>query len=473
MVPMSSEAPKRLSFRSGSRRSVRKALAKFTELRGISTLRPFTGNARTHSAQQIEQLAASIKEFGFTVPILIDEAGTILAGHARLEAAKRLGLRFVPTLSIKHLSPAQKRAYVIADNRLAEKAGWDDDALAFHFEGLVDTGFNVELTGFSTAEIDLRIDALEDPGADSADHVPDLDPAQPAVSRPGDLWRLGAHRLLCADATQPCAYDQLLAGARAQMVFTDPPYNVPIKGHAGGSGRIQHREFTMATGEMSPAQYTTFLSSVFANLTAYASDGAIHFICMDWRHMGEILEAGRQRYNELKNLAVWTKDNAGMGSFYRSQHELVFIFKSGRRKHINNFGLGEGGRYRTNVWRYPGVNTFKPGRLEELALHPTVKPVALVADAMRDCSKRGGLILDPFLGSGTTLIAAERTGRRAYGLELDPLYVDGAIRRWEEHTGQRARHAASGLTLTALAAKRAPALAPQSDTPKKARRHGR
>jgi DNA modification methylase len=277
-------------------------------------------------------------------------------------------------------------------------------------------------------------------------------PRGPAVTRPGDLWLLGEHRILCADARDRAAYTHLLGEAKAQMIFTDPPFNLRIDGHVGGLGRVQHREFAMASGEMSEAEFQDFLRTIFRNMADVSADGAIHFVCMDWRHIGEVQAAAKNIYSELKNLCVWNKDNGGMGSFYRSKHELVFVFKNGTAPHINNFGLGEKGRYRTNVWDYAGVNTLQPRRAAELAMHPTVKPVALVMDAIKDCSKRKGIILDAFGGSGTTLIAAHKTGRRGYLLEIDPLYVDVAVRRWEKLTGKVARHAETGRSFDETAA---------------------
>ena len=419
----------------------------------IDALHPITGNARIHSPKQIRQIASSIEQFGFTNPILLDEACNILAGHGRVEAARLISLTEVPTLRIERLSEPQKRAYVLADNRLAELAGWDKSLLSIELQSLVELDFNIELTGFSTAEFDTLAESASD-SDDAADRLPKDDPRQPPVSRVGDLWQLGRHRLICADATESETFRQLLGDVRPQMVFSDPPYNVPIDGNVCGTGRIRHDEFVMASGEMSSAEFTEFLGTVFRNLAAYSINGSIHFICMDWRHLREILDAARSCY-ELKNLCIWNKDNAGLGSFYRSKHELVFVFKSGNGPHINNFGLGETGRYRTNVWDYPGGNTLRPQRIEELSLHPTVKPVALVADAIRDCSKPNGIILDAFAGSGTTLIAAEQTGRKAFSVELDPKYVDIAIRRWEAFTGGTATHAATGSDLAELAARRA------------------
>ncbi len=378
----------------------------------------------------------------------------------RLAAARLLSLETVPAIRLAHLSETQKRALVIVDNKLAENAAWDEELLARELQYLsdVEVDFDIEITGFEAAEIDLLVEGLEPAESDpKADAIPEPPPAEDTTVAPGDLWVLGRHRLLCGDARDPRAFECLMAGKSAQMVFGDPPYNVPVDGHVCGLGRIKHREFAMASGEMTEGQFTEFLRQTLSNLAAHSADGSIHFISMNWQHLYELLTAGRAVYSELKNLCVWNKTNAGMGSFYRSKHELVMAFKSGKAPHINNFGLGERGRYRTNVWDYAGVNTLKSDRLAELAMHPTVKPVALVADAILDCSRRGGVILDAFAGSGTTLIAAEKTGRRAYAMELDPKYVQTAIRRWQAFTGGEAVHAETGLTLVGMEAARAQA----------------
>lgn len=234
------------------------------------------------------------------------------------------------------------------------------------------------------------------------------------------------------------------------MVFADPPYNVQISSIVG-RGKIKHREFASASGEMSPEEFEAFLVKTLSLTVQYSRVGSIHYICMDWRHLSEALAAGKQVYTEFKNLVVWAKTNAGQGSFYRSQHELILVFKNGEAPHQNNIELGRHGRSRSNVWTYAGVNTFRAGRLDELSIHPTVKPVGLVADAMRDCSRRGDIILDPFMGSGTTILAAERVGRRGYGLEIDPLYVDAAIRRWQDFTKRDAVLKATGQTFDEVA----------------------
>jgi 16S rRNA G966 N2-methylase RsmD len=372
----------------------------------------------------------------------------------------------VPTIRLEHLSDAQVRAYVIADNKLAENAGWDQELLALELQGLaaLDLDFDLTVTGFETPELDLLIGDGAGGEPEEADRIPDIDPRVAAVSRLGDLWQIGRHRLLCGDATKAESYTQLMENRRAQMVLIDPPYNVPVDGHVCGLGSIKHAEFAMASGEMSAAEFTAFLESVLRHHASYSVDGAIHFVCMDWRHIGELLAAGQAVYSELKNLCVWCKTNGGMGSLYRSQHELVFVFKAGSAAHVNNVELGRHGRYRTNVWRYPGLNSFGQERANTLLLHPTVKPVALVADAILDCSRRGAVVLDGFAGAGTTLLAAERTGRTGYGIEIDPRYVDVAIRRLATHAGLDAVHAESGKAFAKLEASRAAEARPNSRT---------
>jgi hypothetical protein len=368
----------------------------------IASLAPYERNPRTHSKKHIRQIARSIETFGFTNPLLIDEGGSVLAGHGRLEAAKLLGMNAVPALRLDRLSEAEKRAYILADNRLAEKSGWDEDLLKLELAFLADLEIelDVTVTGFETPEIDLLLEPDEDGTWDEADVLPVLDPADPPVSRVGDVWLLGQHRLACGDATDPRAFDALMAGEQAELIFTDPPYNVPIQGHVSGLGAIRHREFPMASGEMSREAFTAFLVTTLGQMAGHSRDGALHFVCMDWRHMGELLAAGDKVYAELKNLCVWDKGQGGMGSLYRSRHELVFVFKHGRAPHVNQKELGRHGRNRTNVWRYPGANHLRPGGCSPLALHPTVKPVAMIADALRDGSERGGIVLDGFGGSG-------------------------------------------------------------------------
>ena len=364
-----------------------------------------------------------------------------------------LGLAQIPTRVLSGLSEVKKRAYVIADNKIAQLSGWDQTLLKSELEILIREEFEVEATGFSTAEIDLMFDT-ETPAGSDPDDLQEADIRAEVVSQPGDLWQLGHHRLLCGDALSPESYRALMRDERAQLVVSDPPYNVPIAGHVCGKGKVKHREFAMAAGEMSPQQFTAFLRAAFSLPHDFSRDGALHFYFMDWRHLGEIQEAALPLFGPPRQLCVWVKDNGGMGSFYRSQHELVFVFKRGDAPHINNFELGQHGRYRTNVWTYPGVNTFKGKGYQLLALHPTVKPVSLIADALRDCSHRKGIVLDPFAGSGTILIAAERTGRQARAIELDPQYVDVGLLRWQRVTGREATLAATGQSWAEVRAER-------------------
>ena len=406
-----------------------------------SSLRPNPRNTRTHSKKQIRQIAASIREFGFTNPILIDRENMVLAGHGRLEAAKSLAIPNVPCVRLENMTEAQKRAYAIADNKLALNAGWDFDLLAEELKELSLPGADIDigLTGFSIAEIDgiIADAATEEPGNPEDDTLPEVDPAA-LRCMPGDIWQVGPHRIICGDARDRNTIAALMDGKLARAVITDPPYNVKVDGHVGGSGKIKHREFAMASGEMSSSEFSGFLKEAFQVLADFSVDGSIHFIFMDWRHMQEMLEAGHAVYDELKNLLVWVKDNGGMGTFYRSRHELIFAFKKGTAPHINAFELGQHGRYRTNVWEYKGVNTLRAGRLEELALHPTVKPVQLLADAIKDVTGRGDIVLDTFGGSGSTAIAAEKTGRVAYLCEFDTIYCEIILQRLEAFMNEEA-----------------------------------
>ncbi len=417
--------------------------------RPIDTLRLDPLNPREHSAKQIAQIAESIRAFGFNVPLLINDDNKIIAGHGRLLACKLLGITEAPTICLSHLSPEQVRAFMIADNKLTENSTWNPILLGEQLKSLseIDLNFSLEATGFEIGEIDVLIEGIPQPGnvrQDSADVLPDQ--SEILVSAPGDWWQLGKHRVLCGDALDPASYDRLMSQQRAAVVFTEPPCDVPIAGHASGSGKKQRRDLAMACGEMKRVECTDFFGTVCKRLVNASRDGSIHFICMDWRHVGALLAAGKETYDEVKNICVWVKDNAGMGSLYRSQHEFVLVFKQGRHSHRNNVQLGQFGRYRSNVWHYPGANSFS----RATDLHPAVKPVALVADAIMDCSSRGDIVLDPFLSSGTTVIAAERTGRICYGIELDPKYVDTAVRRWQRFTGMRAVHGDSGRSFDDL-----------------------
>ena len=415
----------------------------------IEAIRPDPRNPRLHPKRQIQQIANSIQAFGFNVPVLVDSNKKLIAGHGRLEACRLLGWTEVPTIQLDHLSPAQAKAYMIADNRLTENSSWDDKLLAESLKELSieNLEFSLDAIGFDMGEIDFRIESLDAVDDDPGDAIPPPWPA--AVTVPGDLWLLGPHRLLCANSLEASSYDILMAGHLAGVVFEDAPYNVKIDGHVGGNGAIKHREFAMASGEMTPAEFTTFLTTAFAHAARHSKPGSIHFQCMDFRHINEVMAAGNTVYSEFKNLCVWVKPSGGMGSLYRSRHELIFVFKNGKAPHINNVELGRHGRYRTNVWEYAGIGGMRAGEEGDLLkMHPTVKPIRLVADAILDCSNRGDIVLDGFIGSGTTLIAAQRVSRVCYGLEIDPAYVDTAIRRWQADTGLDVVHAASGMTFT-------------------------
>lgn len=415
----------------------------------VQQLKPDANNPRKHSDRQIKALTKSIKAFGFNIPIAVNANNQVIAGHARLEAVKRMGMSEVPVLRLDHLSDEQAKAFLIADNRLSEMSEWNGELLAVHLKELsvLSLDFDLEATGFTMGEIDLHIEGLDH--KEDQDDSPAMLPLGPLVTQPGDLWLLGSHRLLCGNAQSPVDFDSLMAGRHAGMVISDPPFNVRVDGHVGGKGKIKHREFGMASGEMSEAEFTTFLQKTFELMCRHSTDGSIHTIFMDWRHLNEILAAGRASYTEFLNLCVWAKHQAGMGSLYRSQHELALIFKNGKAPHQNNIQLGRFGRYRTNVWQYPGIQSMRKGEEGDLlALHPTVKPVRMIADAILDVSKRGDIVLDPFLGSGTTLLAAERVGRICYAMELDPLYVDTAIRRWQMVTGMDAVSSVNGMSFT-------------------------
>jgi DNA modification methylase len=417
-------------------------------------LKPRARNPRIHPERQLKQIAASIKEFGFVNPVLVDASDGIIAGHGRVEAAKRLGMTDIPVVCVDHLTPPQMRAYVLADNKLAENAGWDRKLLAIELQELsVELNFDVGITGFETGEIDLLIEELSGNAADEDDYVPEVDRSVPAVSIEGDLWHVGKHALLCGNALQRESYARLMNRETASMIVTDPPYNLAIAGNVSGLGKVKHGEFPMASGELDRREFTQFLATTFGHLCYASVDGSLHFVFMDWRHLREILDAAERQYSSLKNLCIWTKTNSGMGSLYRSQHELVFVFKNGTEPHVNNVELGRFGRHRSNVWSYAGANAFGKDRDAELALHPTVKPVALVRDVILDASRRGDIVLDAFLGSGTTLLAAERTGRRGFGIELDPYYADVAIRRLEQY-GLEAIHADRKSTFAHISAER-------------------
>jgi DNA modification methylase len=429
----------------------------------ITELKRPARSLRIHPEKQIVMLSRNIDTLGFLVPCLIDEQNRLLSGSARVLAAERLGIRMVPVIRIGHLTEIEKRAFRVADNKLTEMAIWDLDILRSELQFFTDLNidFDFSALGFETAEVDLLLESGSDDADD--DRSTFMAPNQHAISGAGDLWKAGPHRVYCGDALVPASYEASLDGQAARLVITDPPYNVPIKGHVVTAGGVQHREFAMAVGEMGSEQFTSFLIQTMKNLATYSVDGSLHYLCMDWRHCHEILTAGNAVYSELKNICVWRKTNAGMGSLYRSQHEFVFVFKNGSAPHINNVDLGVYGRLRSNVWDYAGMNSFGKDRDELLAMHPTVKPVALVADIIKDASARGDLVLDAFGGSGSTLVAAEKTNRRSALIEIDPLYVDGMLRRWQAFTGKEAVCARTGATFAQREAARAARAATAED----------
>lgn len=406
-------------------------------------------NARKHSQKQIDTLAEAIRNFGFNNPILIDDSQQVISGHARLLAAQQLNMAEVPTINLKHLNDTEVRAYRLADNRIAELAEWDEALLKVEFQTLLDLDFDMSLTGFDIPYIDLVIagdeETIEEP-------VEQIDTSLSQITQQGDCWILGDHIVYCGNSLEKEAYETVLGNKKADLVFTDPPYNVAINGHVLTKGK--HREFDMASGEMDQESFQGFLKTFIAHAVNSSREGSIHYICMDWRHIYDLLHVATPQYSELKNICVWNKTNGGMGSLYRSKHELITVFKNGTTPHINNVELGKHGRYRTNVWDYAGQNTFHKDRDEELALHPTVKPVQMVADAIQDCSKQGDIVLDPFGGSGSTLIATEKVSRKARLIELDGAYIDITIRRWEGLTGKRAVLRETGESFAQVAEKR-------------------
>jgi DNA modification methylase len=413
------------------------------EDRPLAAFKSNSRNVRTHSKKQIQQIANSMKEFGVLSAVIVDENDVIIAGHGRVEAAKLLGLTALPAFTVSGLREPQKRLLMLADNKIAANAGWNRELLATELSELMTLDVDLDLTGFSPIEVDqLKID-FEETSHDPGDEVPER--LDKPVSVRGDLWLLGSHKLLCGDARNLEDMALLMGEERAAMAFLDPPYNVRVADIVG-RGAVKHDEFAMASGEMSSDQFREFLKSALAAAGDYSASGAVHYVCMDWRHIEDLMATGRTVYGETLNLITWVKNNAGQGSFYRSQHELIAVFRVGNAPHLNNVALGAHGRNRTNVWHYAGVSSFGKDRMAELASHPTVKPIAMVADAIRDCTRRNDLILDTFAGSGTTMLACEQIGRRSRSMEISETFVDVAIRRWQAFTGRDAVHAHSSKT---------------------------
>lgn len=419
----------------------------------VEKINRYEQNAKLHSPKQVTQIRKSIESFGFLNPILLDDNWEIIAGHGRLEAALQAGMKEVPAILLEHLTEGQKKAYRLADNKLTELGEWDVEKLQIEFQAIemLSPEISLDITGFGTGELDniMNIGAKEaDP---TENNIPFIQEDE-IVSREGYIWLLGNHKIICGNSLLKETFISLMSDKKADMIFGDPPYNVKINGHVCGKGTCQHKEFAMASGEMNSEEFKNFLKQSFILLKEFSKDGSLHYLCMDWRHLKEILYAG-EIYDEIKALCVWSKNNAGMGSLYRSQHELIFVFKNGKASHINNVELGKNGRYRTNIWSYNGVNSFGKER-ENLKTHPTPKPVEMIKDAIFDVTNRGDIVLDNFLGSGSTLIAAEKTRRICYGIEIEPLYIDTTIRRYEELTGKDVVHLKSGKTYKELLAQK-------------------
>jgi DNA modification methylase len=421
--------------------------------RDPAELRELPGNPRRYPARQLTALTRFLKRFGFLRPVLINADDEVVVGAAEWKAACSCGMGSIPTIRVDQMSKADQRAYRLLEARLPELGEWDSDLLRIELEFLSD--FDTELVdiGWTTPEYDVVMIDPDAPPEDPADALKEPEAGAIAVSRRGDLWLCDTHRVLCGDALVREDYARLLGGERAQYAFTDPSYNVPKAGHV--TGGVGVREFATAHGEMNQPEFTGFLQSAFRCMAEFTAPGAILAVCQDWRHLREILDAGYAVFDRLVNLAVWAKSSPGMGSLYRSQHELVLIWHRDKAPAVNNVEVGKRGRSRSNLWSYPGAAGFGRDRDADLAPHSIPKPVAMVADAIKDCSDLNGIVLDPFGGSGTTMIAAAKTKRRGYLIEIDPLYVDTIVRRWEDFSGKKARHAETGLTFDETAISRA------------------
>lgn len=391
---------------------------------------------RIHKPKKITQLAKSIQTTGIIIPIVINN-GVIVAGNARYMAVKPLGLTRIPVIDASNLSEEKLRAYAIADNKFTIDAEWNLPVLQIELTELRAINFDFELTNFEIPEIDCIIQS-SDSKKEKATEESALDDLNIEKRvKQGDLFKLGRHKLFCGNALLAESYKYLMGDNLAKMVLTDPPFNVPIKGHVCGNGQIQHEEFAMASGEMTESEFIDFLKTIILHLITHSKNGSLAYLFMDWRHAFELLAAGKA-YSELKNICVWNKLVGGMGSLYRSQHELVFVFKNGTEKHINNVQLGKFGRNRCNIWDCKGIRVTNPDNKDDLKYHPTVKPTKLLVEAILDASNPGNAVLDCFAGSGSTLLACEETDRVCYAMELEPHYCDVVIHRWEDMSGQKA-----------------------------------
>lgn len=420
----------------------------------VGSLKPDPRPQRKHSQRQLASLIGAIERFDVVRPILVTDDNVVLDGNAVLEAAKRLGHDTIPVIRIDGYTPNELRALQMSLNRIGEHAQWDEAVLRADFIALLadpDIEFSLDFTGFDQVFVD-RVTLADDVGTPQ-DDVPEPDGGAP-VTRLGDVWICGHHRIVCGDSRDGAVYVLLLAGGRVRLILTDPPYNVRISGNVSGLGKVQHGEFAMASGEMTRAEFIEFQRQVFDHCKQHGVDGALLYAFIDGRHVADQIAAGEAVFGELKQLVVWAKDNAGMGTFYRSQHELLTIWKLGDAPNVNTFGLGSNGRYRSNVWNYPGCASLGAGRAEALSFHPTVKPLPMIVDAILDVTHQGEIVLDPFGGSGTTLIAAERTGRIARLIEIDPKYVDVTLRRFIAETGEEPTLAETGEAFSEVRSRR-------------------
>ena len=416
---------------------------------------PPSRKLRQRSPRQLKRLARSIEDFGFLVPVLVDEDLSIVAGDGRVEAAKLLALPVIPIIRIDHLTKAQQRLFAIADNVTPQGVDWVPGALTLELKELklIEPELDLTSSGLSIVQIDTMFGrARTQELADADDVLPPLVPEP--VSRVGDRWRLGRHVLGCGDARGAAFLTGLLEGRQARLLLGDAPWNLKIEGVVSGKGKTKHLDFVMAAGEMSRAEFVRFLTEAITAAQASLVDGALVYLFMDWRNLDALAEAAAECGLVQKNLLVWCKDNAGLGLLYRSQHELIALYKYGGAPHTNNMRMGEDGRNRSNLLFYPGANSFGKGRSEALKSHPTSKPVSLLADILLDVTAPGEIVIDPFGGSGSTLIAAERMDRVCVMIELHPPYVDGIIRRYEKLCGTGATHFDTGKTFAEVAAER-------------------
>ncbi|SMQ69918.1 DNA modification methylase [Altererythrobacter xiamenensis] len=421
----------------------------------LADLQPSPNRTRITSPEQLEKVISSIRLFGLVMPVLIDQNDVVVSGHILCEAAEQLGFKSVPCISVEHLDNAEIEALALALNRVGETGAWDTDLLRERMIALESDGIDLTSTGFTLPEID-QITLLSQPadGDNDADEFEEDEDDRPVVSRLGDLYQLGVHRLHCADALKAASYEALLEGQLAQCIFSDAPYGCGIEGFVSGLGKHKHEDFLMGAGDLDREELQDFFGTYLGHCKAFSSPGAIIFACMDWRQLDALLLAGLDVGLTRNNIAVWDKGSGGMGGLYRNAHEFVAVFCNGKTAATNNIALGRYGRDRCNIWRYPGANRPGSSSAKALADHPTPKPLPLVEDALLDVTNRGDIVLDPFMGSGSTILAAENTGRICYGIELDPKYVDRAIRRWERETGEPAIHIETGLTFDELAQRR-------------------